>query len=400
MKYAIFGGTFDPFTKAHEAIVNKLLDKQLVTDVIIAPSITNWYRDKSVWLDDEQRLDLCFTASEFICGKRTEKFHSTKNPTYYTGNVIVWWRDIRKKLSIPKGQMRDEFCNSWHFINTLFDFRAYYSIEADDTVYVVIGSDQLKFFKQWHRWEDILKLAKLIVVNGRNGEYVDSDIKHIDITIDEEFKDFSASAIRAEYSNKPDGFKQYIKLFKDPPKETVLCKTPIFTLVRKPDPDGDIGFEPVGINSPDWATVIAEKDGKFLMVKQLRYGLMKEFEEFPCGMVEKTENPLYAAKRELLEETGIHLTKGVTDLVYLGKYAANPAFMSNYMHYFYVNLDTSEWVQEEQHLDEHEKLELFWKPKKDLLKNRFAWFDANSVFFAGAMLKMIQKGFVRYEEFS
>ena len=372
MKYAIFGGTFDPFTKAHEAIVNKLLDKQLVTDVIIAPSITNWYRDKSVWLDDEQRLDLCYTASEFIRGKRAEKFHSTKNPTYYTGNVIVWWRDIRKKLSIPKGQMRDEFCNSWHFIDTLLDFRADYNIEADDTVYVVIGSDQLKFFKQWHRWEDILKLAKLIVVNGRNGEYVDSDIKHIDITIDEEFKDFSASAIRAEYSNKPDGFKRYIKLFKDPPKETVLCRTPIFTLVRKPDPDGDIGFEPVGINSLDWATVIAEKDGKFLMVKQLRYGLMKEFEEFPCGMVEKDEAPIFAAQREMLEETGIKVE--LQSLKKIGCFAANPAFMSNHMHYFYVNLKADvdgtpiNYQLGEQHLDEHEKLKVYWKDKIDVMK--------------------------------
>ena len=400
MKCAIFGGTFDPFTKAHEAIVNKLLDEQLVTDVIIAPSITNWYRDKSVWLDDEQRLDLCNTVAEFIYTKRSEKRCAAKDPNYRVGHVGVWWRDIHKKLSIPEGQMRDEFCKSWHFIDTLLDFRYDYNIEPNDTVYVVIGSDQLMFFKQWHRWEDILKLAKLVVVNGRAGEHVDSDIEHIDIAIAEEFKDFSATAIRAEYRNKSDGYKQYAKLFRDPPKETVLCRTPIFTLVRKPDPDGDIGFEPVGINSPDWVTVIAEKDGKFLMVKQLRYGLMKEFEEFPCGMVEKTENPIYAAKRELLEETGIHLTKGVTDLVYLGKYAANPAFMSNYMHYFYVNLDTSEWVQEEQHLDEHEKLEVFWKPKKDVLKNRFAWFDASSVFFAGAMLKMIQKGFVRYEEFS
>ena len=372
MKYAIFGGTFDPFTKAHEAIVNKLLDERLVTDVIIAPSITNWYRDKSVWLNDEQRLDLCYTASEFICGKRAEKFHSTKNPTYYTGNVIVWWRDIRKKLSIPEGQMRDEFCNSWHFIDTLLDLRANYSVEADDTVYVVIGSDQLKFFKQWHRWEDILKLAKLIVVNRRNGEYVDSDIKHIDITIDEEFKDFSASAIRAEYSNKPDGFKQYIKLFKDPPKETVLCKTPIFTLVRKPDPDGDIGFEPVGINSPDWVTVIAEKDGKFLMVKQLRYGLMKEFEEFPCGMVEKDEEPIFAAQREMLEETGIKVE--LQSLKKIGCFAANPAFMSNYMHYFYVNLKTDvdgipiNYQLGEQHLDEHEKLKVYWKDKIHVMK--------------------------------
>ena len=46
------------------------------------------------------------------------------------------------------------------------------------------------------------------------------------------------------------------------------------------------------------------------------------------------------------------------------------------------------------------KRELLWKPKKDVLKNKFSWFDGSSVFFAGAVLKMIQKGFVRYEEFS
>ena len=372
MKCAIFGGTFDPFTKAHEAIVNKLLDEQLVTDVIIAPSITNWYRNKSVWLDDKQRLDLCETAAEFIYEKRIEKCHNIEDPNYQAGHIAVWGRDINKKLSIPEGQIRDEFCKSRHFIDTLLDFRFYYGIKSVDTVYVVIGSDQLKFFKQWHRWEDILKLAKLIVVNGRNGEQVDSDIKHIDITIAEEFKDFSATAIRAEYCNKPDGYKQYTKLFMDPPKETVLCKTPIFTLVRKPDPDGDIGFEPVGINSPDWVTVIAEKDGKFLMVKQLRYGLMKEFEEFPCGIVEKDEEPIFAAQREMLEETGIKVE--LQSLKKIGCFAANPAFMSNHMHYFYVNLKTDvdgipiNYQLGEQHLDEHEKLKVYWKDKIDVMK--------------------------------
>ena len=372
MKYAIFGGTFDPFTKAHEAIVNKLLDEQLVNDVIIAPSITNWYRNKSVWLDDKQRLDLCETAAEFIYEKRIEKCHNIEDPNYQAGHIAVWGRDINKKLSIPEGQIRDEFCKSRHFIDTLLDFRFYYGIKSVDTVYVVIGSDQLKFFKQWHRWEDILKLAKLIVVNGRNGEQVDSNIKHIDITIAEEFKDFSATAIRAEYCNKPDGYKQYTKLFMDPPKETVLCKTPIFTLVRKPDPDGDIGFEPVGINSPDWVTVIAEKDGKFLMVKQLRYGLMKEFEEFPCGMVEKDEAPIFAAQREMFEETGIKVK--LQSLKKIGCFAANPAFMSNHMHYFYVNLKADvdgtpiNYQLGEQHLDEHEKLKVYWKDKIDVMK--------------------------------
>ena len=400
MKIAIFGGTFDPFTKAHEAIVNKVLDEKLVDEVIIAPTITNWYRDKNdVWLNDQQRRELCYAASDWIELQRDKRREATKDYSI-TGRVVVWHRDLDRKMSMPEGPIRDTAVKSWHFIDTLMDIITDRLFDKEDELYVIVGADQLKFFKQWHRWEDILKLAKLIVVNGRNGEFVESDIPHIDIQISQELSGVSATEIRKDYRTKPNGFKEYLKLFKEPPAEQLIYKSPIFNVVLKPDPDEKIGFCPVGINSPEWACILAEKDKQFLMVKQMRYGLMKEFTEFPCGMVEKMENPIYAAKRELCEETGIHLTKGVADLVYLGKYAANPAFMSNYMHYFYVNLDTAEWVQEEQHLDEHEKLELHWKPRKDLLKNRFAWFDGSSVFFAGAVLKMIQKGIARCEEFS
>ena len=155
------------------------------------------------------------------------------------------------------------------------------------------------------------------------------------------------------------------------PEETLLKHTPIFDLIEKKDP-GIIGFNPVGINSPDWVTVIVEKDGKFLMVKQLRYGLMKEFEEFPCGMVEKDEAPIFAAQRECLEETGIKVE--LQSLKKIGCFAANPAFMSNHMHYFYVNLKTDadgtpiNYQLGEQHLDEHEKLKVYWKDKIDVMK--------------------------------
>lgn len=166
-----------------------------------------------------------------------------------------------------------------------------------------------------------------------------------------------------------------------------IAHTPIFDLMERQD-DGTIGFNPVLVSSPDWVTVVVEKDNKYLLVRQLRYGLMKECEEFCCGMVEKNEHPCSAAIRELKEETGIELFN--FEMKCLGSFAANPAFMSNRMHYFYVNLDNAKWTQGATHLDEHEKLSSIWKDKNevksDCLRNH------ESVFMPAAFFLMQQHG--------
>ena len=157
-------------------------------------------------------------------------------------------------------------------------------------------------------------------------------------------------------------------------------KTKIFKVVSKID-DGTIGFNPVGINSPDWVSIIVEKDGKFLVESQLRYGIMTNCEEFPCGMVENNEKPLAAAKRELEEETGIQVN--AKNIRSLGKLAANPAFMNNYMHYFYVNLNECQYDVVSTKFDEHEKLTSYWKNKDDVISDYVK--TNGSVFLAGAL---------------
>lgn len=170
------------------------------------------------------------------------------------------------------------------------------------------------------------------------------------------------------------------------PREKTLQHTVIFDLVEKQDP-GEIGFNPVGINAPDWASIVVEKDGKYATVTQLRYGLMKMSVEFPCGQVEKDEDPKHAVIRELEEETGLQV--GIDDVKSLGTFAANPAFMSNFMHYFYVNLDNVKFEHGATHFDEHEKLEFAWIDKEEIWKNGF---DGCSVFMGGAMLKLKLNG--------
>ena len=211
-KIAIFGGSFDPFTIAHKAIVKQLFDYVDVDEVVISPTVTNWYRNKDdVWLNDTQRIDTIYRAIDDMLSN----FHNINLNTY----------DLQLKYSFDKDEDRETFVKNWHFYDTLVDIRAKYGparrifdgCKHEETeFYVVIGADQLEFFKNWYRWEDILKLSKLIVVNNRNGKHIESDIPHIDIEIDKEFWNVSATEIRAKYKTMKDGYEKYLKTF-DPP---------------------------------------------------------------------------------------------------------------------------------------------------------------------------------------
>lgn len=83
---------------------------------------------------------------------------------------------------------------------------------------------------------------------------------------------------------------------------------------------------------PGGVVIVAQKaDGKILLVKQYRYPIKIVEYELPAGRLEKGEDPLLAAKRELLEETGysaqnweslgfIYTTPGIcTEKLYLFK---------------------------------------------------------------------------------
>lgn len=89
-------------------------------------------------------------------------------------------------------------------------------------------------------------------------------------------------------------------------------------------PDGSKSFREV-IRHPGGVVIVALKDeNTILMVKQYRYAISKVSLELPAGKLEKGEDVLLAAKRELHEETGyianewkslgfIHTTPGICD---------------------------------------------------------------------------------------
>ena len=131
-------------------------------------------------------------------------------------------------------------------------------------------------------------------------------------------------------------------------------------------PDGRIIEEYYVLEYSDWVNVIAiTKDGQFVMERQYRHGLGVDSTELPCGVMEKGEDPLEAAKRELLEETGY----GNGEWTKLMVIAPNPGSQNNLTHCF---LAVGVEKIAEQSLDDTEELTVHLMSEaevKSLLEN-------------------------------
>lgn len=113
-------------------------------------------------------------------------------------------------------------------------------------------------------------------------------------------------------------------------------------------PTGVVHDEYYVLEYPTWINVIAiTKDGKFVMVEQYRHGLQEIFTELVAGVVEKDEEPLNAAKRELMEETGFGGGEWELNTVI----CANPGSQNN-LTYSYIATGVEKLGS--QHLDETE----------------------------------------------
>lgn len=96
-------------------------------------------------------------------------------------------------------------------------------------------------------------------------------------------------------------------------------------------PSKDINNTFYSITLPDWVNVFSlTEDKKMIFVKQHRIGSDIVTTEVPAGGIDKGENPVDAAERELVEETGFTSD----NVVLLKKIRVNPAIQNNYCYVF------------------------------------------------------------------
>lgn len=114
------------------------------------------------------------------------------------------------------------------------------------------------------------------------------------------------------------------------------------------------------VQCSNWVNVIAiTPEQKIVLIKQYRHGSNSITTEIPGGAVNRLEDMLIGAQRELQEETGYTSQSWKS----LGKIEVNPAFMTNYCETF-LALDAE--LTHDQELDPFEEIDVFLKDKNEI----------------------------------
>lgn len=142
-------------------------------------------------------------------------------------------------------------------------------------------------------------------------------------------------------------------------KETTIKKDKLFSgriidlyLEEVRLPNGNTSSREI-IKHPGAVAVIAiTEENKIVMVRQFRKAMEKVLVEIPAGKLEKGEEPITTAKRELEEETG-YTCDTLKPLI---SFYTSPGFADELVHLFVA--DGLRKDTEEHHLDEDEFVDL------------------------------------------
>ena len=108
----------------------------------------------------------------------------------------------------------------------------------------------------------------------------------------------------------------------------VIFKTPFFEVEASKSPFNEKGSYYRISSLPSVIICMVSESNEIILINQYRPNLNCNTLEFPAGYIEKDESPIVAARREVLEETGMEC-----NLLYLGK---SRLLMNRYYNHEYL----------------------------------------------------------------
>ena len=192
MKIVVFGLTADPMTSAHMEIIERLSKK--FDKVIVIPTNVNYYKN--------------YKGHDRAMFSFTERYDTLVEKCKNLENVEI-------------NNVERDAVEGWRFIHTLKKLMGYTITyddyekiksqleEAKEEWYVAMGSDSLQNFKTWSEWENIIKIANLVVFN-RPG-YTDNFPTDIEYEYLEMNNDISSTKVRKNLLSLIDKFEDRIE---------------------------------------------------------------------------------------------------------------------------------------------------------------------------------------------
>ena len=129
-RVGIFGGAFDPPHRAHRALAEAALSELRLDRLHVLPTGRAWHKARTL-SDMSHRIAMC----QLVFG------------------------DLPNVHLDPRELLRD---GPTYTVDTLEELAPEFPGAA---LFLVIGADQLSAFRQWKRWQDVLRLATLVVAD-------------------------------------------------------------------------------------------------------------------------------------------------------------------------------------------------------------------------------------------
>ena len=129
-RIGVFGGAFDPPHLAHHTLAKAALDQYALDALYIIPTGSAWHKTRALSAS-EHRLAMAQFA----------------------------FADLPKTVIDPRETLRSGVSYTFDTLQEL------QREQPQAAFFLFLGQDQAAAFEQWHRWQDILKLAQVVVAH-------------------------------------------------------------------------------------------------------------------------------------------------------------------------------------------------------------------------------------------